>query len=202
MIKQVVLACAAAASIIGLSFAPGLPMGAKILICFVGIACLIINIYFDVIRGRDNIMICHSNEEIETQMHKLIKIQGKICIMSRDLSWVNNKIEAAIIGKRDSMLIFAQHSTVLTKRLSSKGVPVFLYGESGFEPKTRFTIIRYNQTNPQIAIAKPSNNLKGKHTYNHKIYQAENVNGDTDAWLISLAMDLMELCKKTGIKEV
>lgn len=200
MIKNIIASVTTALSIISLAF--DLPPWGKIIAVPTGLLCLAYLVYIDVIKSQENTIVCHNEEEIKNQMQKLIKIQGKICIMSRDLSWVTPEIEATITHKRDSMLLFAQQSTELTKRMVNNGASVFLYGDMGFEPRTRFTIIRYNQSYPQIAIAKPSNSLKGKHTYNHKIYQAKSENGDTDAWLISLALDLMELCKKSGKKEV
>lgn len=200
MVKSIILAVGTATSIISLSF--NMQPWGKIIAIVAGILCLAYLVYIDVIKSQENTIICHNEGEIRVQMQRLIKMQGKICIMSRDLSWITPEIEASIIHKGDSMLIFAQRSTELTKRMADQGVSIYLYGDSGFEPKTRFTIIRFNQIQPQVAIAKPLNKLKGKYTYDHKIYEAESENGDTDAWLVSLALDLMELCKKVGIKEV
>ncbi len=199
MVKSIISALGIAVSIISLAFS--LPSWGKVVFVIVGIFSLLYLIYIDIIKSQENTIVCHNEDEIKKQMSNLINAQGSICIMSRDLSWVTPEIETLIIDKRDNMLIFAQHSTELTKRMSNNGVSIYLYGNIGFEPKTRFTIIRFNQDQPQVAISKPSSKLKGRHTYTHKIYQTASRNNDKDAWIISLSLDLMRLCEKAATRE-
>ena len=141
-----------------------------------------------------NELICQSDEEIKDAMKALIKMQGKICIMSRDLSWVDCEIEAILISKSQNILIFAEKETQLTKKLQSNGVEIRYYGYLGFEPKTRFTVIRYNGNNPQVAIANTQNSIRKKSKICHAIYQTKKNNG-TDEWINSLAIDMISLCR-------
>ena len=150
-----------------------------------------------------NELTCQSDEEIKDAMKNLIKTQGKICIMSRDLTWVDCEIEAVIASKSTNILIFAEKENELTKKLQKTGVDIRYYGVLGFEPKTRFTVTRYNGNNPQVAIANTQNSVRKKSKIRHTIYQTKKNNG-TDEWINSLAIDMISLCKrvcKGGINE-
>ena len=148
------------------------------------------------VHKEDNInqLICQSDDEIKDAMKKIIKMQGKICVMSRDLSWVDCEVKACILAKANSILIFAEKETELTKELQNGGVEMKYYGNWNFEPKTRFTVIRYNKNNPQVAIANTQYSIRKKGKVHHTIYQTQNNNG-TDEWINSLALDMIALCK-------
>ncbi len=158
-------------------------------------------LYFN-LRREENIneVVCESDEDIKATMKQVIKTQGKICIMSRDLSWVDPEMELCITSKSSSMLIFAEKSTELTKRLSDNGVEIKYYGKWKFEPKTRFTIIRYNTRNEQVVIANTQNSINKKGKIKHTIYQTKKGN-KTDEWINSLAIDMIDLCKTVSYGE-
>ena len=153
MLKKAILSFCSFASIISLAFITGLPIWARILIVVFGVGCLAYLLWSDYASQRDKLFVCKSEEETQEYMKKWIKNQGKVCVMSRDLSWVNTDIEEVMKTKKGSLRIFAQQETELTKRLRASGVDVRFYGCYNFEPKTRFTIIRYNRPDKQIAIA-------------------------------------------------
>ena len=201
MIKQVIYAICSAASITSLAFIPELPPWSRVIIFCIGILFLGIILFCDIISKKKKIFVCRSDEAIKKKMLELINIQGKICMLSRDLSWVDGEIEKALVSKNESMLIFAQHSTKLTKRLAKNGVKVLLYGNYGYEPKTRFTLVRYNREDPFFVIAKQTRRLGRSIRFEHKMYKAEISNNESDSWLIYLAMDLMELVNKVGVRE-
>lgn len=162
----------------------------------ISIAIELLFLYFN-LRKDENIneVVCESDEDIKNTMKQVIKTQGKICIMSRDLSWVDLEMELCITSKASSMLIFAEKSTELTKRLSENGVEIKYYDKWQFEPKTRFTIIRYNTRNEQVVIANTQNSIHKKNKIKHTIYQTKKGNR-TDEWINSLAIDMIDLCKK------
>lgn len=166
-------------------------LGIFIIAVLVDIALIVYNISKE---EQINELICESDEEIKSAMKKIIKMQGKVCIMSRDLSWVDAEVEACISFKSASMLIFAEKETELTERLKKCGVDLRYYGALGFEPKTRFTIIRYNANNPQVAIANTRNLIRKKGKFKHTIYQTTN-ESRIDEWINSLAVDMVTLCK-------
>lgn len=97
-------------------------------------------------------------------------------------------------SKKGSVLIFAQSENETTKTLVSRGVKVKYYDELGFKPKTRFTIIRYNKNDPQVAIANMENNIRKKNKFKHIIYQTSSNGTRQDEWINSLAVDMVQLC--------
>lgn len=198
--KKLIEIIASFASIISLAFIACMPRWVSYLIGIVGCTCLILLVYDYFKSNQSNEVTCNSDDDIKSQMKKIIKMQGKICIMSRDLSWVDSEVEACIYAKSNSILIFAEKRTELTKRLESNSVEILYYGDLGFEPKTRFTMIRYNTSNPQVAIANTENSIRKKGNVKHVIYQT--VRGKReDEWINSLASDMIFLCKASCREE-
>ena len=114
--------------------------------------------------------------------------------MSRDLSWVTPEITACLETKKGSTLIFAQSENEITQLLTNRGIKVKYYGALNFEPKTRFTIIRYNKNDPQVAIANIQNSIRKKNKFKHIIYQTSAGGSPHDEWINSLAVDMVHLC--------
>ena len=190
------------ASIISLATVGCIPNFVKLAIAGIGCIGFIFLIYDFYIEGKVNEVVCTSDEQIKDTMKTIIKTQGKICIVSRDLSWVDAEIEHCISIKSNSMLIFAEKPNPVTEILTQKGVEFKYYGNLKFEPKTRFTMIRYNARNPQVAIANIQNSIRKKgSTIKHTIYQTEEGNKH-DAWINSLASDLIQLCNLTCYGEI
>ena len=191
--KRIIYALCSAASIIGLSLTQGVPIWGRIIIGTFGIACLVTLIYYENKANAINQRVCTSEEEIQAAMKEIITTPGKICIMSRDLSWVNGEIRDSIKRKHD-VLIFVEKETNLTKELSEHGVQIKYYGKYSFEPKTRFTIIGYNKNNPQVDIANTHHTEKKKKKMTHIIYETSSGKYKQDEWINSLAIDMMNLC--------
>lgn len=182
------------ATIIGLTVIPALPLWLKIIIGVFACFSFGYLVYIEYIKESDNEVVCKSDSDIKSCMKEIIKMPGKICIMSRDLSWVDDDIQATMLTKADSILIFAQNKTDLTEKLQNYGIEIVYYGNLGFEPKTRFTMIRYNKNNPQVAIANTQNSIRRKGAIKHVIYQTQK-GKRTDEWINSLAGDMIMLCK-------
>lgn len=192
--KKIIEITASFASIISLALIENMPSWISYIIGVVGCISLIVLIYDYFKEKKPNEVLCTSDDEIKNQMKRIIKMQGKVCIMSRDLSWVDSEIETCICSKANSVLIFAEKETDLTKRLQASGVEILYYGVLGFEPKTRFTMIRYNTYNSQVAIANTQNSIRKKGKVKHIIYQTEKGKRE-DEWINSLASDMILLCK-------
>ena len=199
MATRIIVAALNFASILGLVLVKDISLSWRITVLIVGCACIVYLIYDAIKCSQKNEIVCHNDEDIANTMKKLIKTRGKICIMSRDLSWVDAEMEACIAEKKDNILIFAQKESNLTKRLISKGASVKYYGHLNFEPKTRFTIIRYNSTNPQVAIANIQNSVRRKNSFKHVIYETIDNGCQQDKWINSLALDMMELCRAASV---
>ena len=193
--KPFITSFATGASIIGLAFIKEFPVWVRIILAVVGIVGAIILLVDDLKNNKVNELVCQSNAEIKSAMKALIKVQGKVCIMSRDLSWVDSEVEACIVAKSKSMLIFAQSPTEITKRLCERGVNIMYYGHLKFEPKSRFTVIRYGRYDSQVAIANTKSSIRKPFKFQHKIYETEDNNCLQDISIKTLAEDMIELCK-------
>ncbi len=201
-IVNMISAVGTAASILSLAFIEGLSEKIKYGFIILGIVCLVV-LLFGIFQDKKNMqineIICTSDEKIKEEMKTLIKMQGKICIMSRDLTWVDDGIKKCIIEKKSSILIFAEHKTDLTKKFEEAGVDIRYYGKTGFIPNTRFTVVRYNKNDRQVAIANTKNTLRTKNKMRHTIYMTcDNPNDKRDLWLSSLAYDMISLCEKVS----
>lgn len=197
MLKKVFISIASAASILSLALTNSIPSWLQYIIAAFGIGCLVYLLFLDYLRGRDNLIVCKSEQQTRDCLKDWIKQPGKVCIMTRDLSWVDAGTEECLIKKSNSVLIFAQGETELTSRLTAKGVDIRFYDDTGFEPQTRFTVIRYNKTDRQIAIANTRNTIRKKNNYRHTIYQTSTHGDLKDMWIMSLATDLIDMCKCT-----
>lgn len=190
MIKRIVIAICTAASISGIAFIPGIPKVWTIVLVVISFIFLMILLIPD---AKEKLTICTSDDEINKYMVDWIKQKGQVKLLSRDLSWVESDAVALdIIKKRaHDITIYAQCDSPLIQELKKFGVKVILYGHLTFEPVTRFTIIRSNKPDKQIAIAKTRNLKRGK--FKHTIYQTGVEGDDRDKWLISLAQDITNL---------
>lgn len=193
-IKHIITAAGTAISIVSLAFSSFMPVWLTISIVLLGLGCFIFLVYDGIKTNTRNERICTSEKDIEDAMKEIINSQGKICIMSRALSWVTPEIMACLEAKKSSVLIFAQSENETTKTMISRGIKVKFYGELGFEPQTRFTIIRYNKNNPQVAIANIQNSIRKKSKLRHSIYQTSASGSPQDQWINSLAVDMLRLC--------
>lgn len=192
--KHIISAIATAISIISPIFSSSIPPYITYIIIAIGLFCFVFLLYDGIKNNMLNERICTSKQEIEDAMKDIIKSEDNICIMSRDLTWVTSEIAACLIDKKENCLIFVQHKNDITKKLINGGVRIKYYGDLKFVPQTRFTIIRYNRKNPQVAIANVENNIRKKRKIKHTIYQTSSNGKPQDDWINSLALDLIHLC--------
>lgn len=198
MLKSILSALGTGASIIGLAFSDHFPSYLKVAFCIIGILGIVYLVIESIKRERVNEIVCTSKAEIKREMQKLINTPDRICIMSRDLSWVDVEVEKDLCRRGSDILVFAREEIELTKRLKEHRVNVKYYGKSGFEPKTRFTILRYNRNNPQVAIANTQNSVRQGKDVRHIIYETSESGGRHDQWINSLALDMIDLCNRTS----
>jgi hypothetical protein len=174
---------------------PGLPLWIQVFLGVIGILSFGYLVFDELHSRASNGIVYHNEADVQKAMKEIIKTQGKVCIMSRDLSWVNDEIKNLIVIKKDSILVFAQGRNDIAEKLEDEGVRIEYYGHLGFEPKTRFTVIRYNRNNPQVAIARTKNIKQKRNNFRHTIYLTESENASIqDEMLNSLATDMIALC--------
>ena len=194
--KRIIGALATGGSIIGLTAIPGTADWLQIIIGIIGFISfcyLVCDDYFH--NKKRNERTYYSEAEVREAMQGLIKTQGKVCVMSRALSWVDETTEKIMEKKKQSLLVFAEKENDVTKKLIDKGIDVRYYGEYKFQPKTRFSVIGYNLDKPQVAISIPLHTIRKKNSYKHTIYETTpNSDNMYDSWITSLALDMISLC--------
>ena len=198
MWKQLFTAAASAASIISLAFVSFIPMIGRIFLVVIGVFCLCFLTYDSIKNNRINETVCRSDEEIKQVMRQLIQTDGQTCIMSRNLTWVDDELEKEIYKKKDDLLIFVSRKSELTERLKAHEVRVKYYGKTGFVPKTRFTVLRYTRNNPQVAIANTQDTVRRGAALTHTIYETSDEGSRHDRWINSLALDMIRLCESVS----
>ena len=196
--RKLICALSTGASIISLMAMPGIPLWAHILLGLLGVISFGYLVWDDIYNSKRNEKVYYNDAEVREAMKGIIKCQGKICIMSRALSWVDDDVIRIMTKKKNSILIFAQEPNDITNKLKENGIQVRFYGSYGFVPKTRFTVIRYDRNNPQVAIANGEHNIKKQNGYKHVIYETlPGKENKHDAWINSLAADMISLCDLT-----
>ena len=105
--RRYVATLAMLASIVALALIKEVPLVIGIGLIFVGVIGTADQFVEDYRKNHENIKICKNQAEIESEMKELVKAQGKICIMSRDLSWVNPGIKEQLIKKNKTRFGFS-----------------------------------------------------------------------------------------------
>lgn len=104
-----------------------------------------------------------SSSQIQKYMHSWISNDGRVVILSRDLSWAENnaEIQSIMIGKasRRELTILVENETELTKALRDAGATTIYYGSFGFVPAARFTIVDYEKIDARVAIGTRAGNI-------------------------------------------
>lgn len=142
MKKEKISAIVSDVSLQSTIFAQKLPLGAKILIVLLGITGIAYLSHQTIADNRITETVLSSDEEIQERIKEIAKTQSEICISSKDLSWMNEEIESIIADNAANILLFVRSETAETRKLAGKGVRVKYYGETGFTPTTRFTLVQ------------------------------------------------------------
>jgi len=133
---------------------------------------------------------CKSKEQITNQLLKFFSDDGRICIVSRNLSWSSDlKIQSKLKEKsiKNDLNIFAEKESEYPVALTSTKSSAKFYEDLQFTPKCRFTITNYKNNNALLHIAHIDDNE------NHLIYRYKNKDGP----IYYLALDLAELLEKS-----
>jgi len=58
-------------------------------------------------------------------------------------------------ARKNELLLFAQSDWPICRELSTAGAEVMKYGDLGWQPRTRFTIINYDRHDERVAVGLP-----------------------------------------------
>lgn len=133
--------------------------------------------------------ICKNEKEINDFMKHWIQTDGVVKVFSRDLSWVDDDMLGIIRKKGGDLYFYVQskNRAVEAIRQVNPGCRIYYYGDYGFEPISRYTVIHANRDTRQIAVALQEK--KGFKNMRHEIYISED--SAYDKKMLGLAMDLM-----------
>lgn len=97
-------------------------------------------------------------------MFRWIKKGGRVTIFTRDMSWARNDkdIKDMLLQKaiNNELTIILAKNKGFTEYLEKNGANIYTYGEFGYTPNSRFTIVRTGRIDSKVAIGKEQN---GKH---------------------------------------
>lgn len=107
---------------------------------------------------------CKNEKEINEYMFRWINKGGRVTIFTRDMSWAEDDIviKDMLLKKamKNELTIILAKNKGLTKNLEQNGANIYTYGELGYTPNSRFTIVRTGRIDSKVAIGKEQN---GKH---------------------------------------
>ena len=164
-----------------------------VLVILLAILCSI-SIYMLFLK-KDNIT-CKSQQKINDFMKDWIRTEGVVEILSRDLSWVDDEMVAILASKGKDLNIYVENKNTIIDKIKATNTEckIFYYNEFGFTPKSRFTIVRANKDERQIAIAIKEE--KGYKKIKHCIYISKG--SQIDKKILVLANDLLQALRCKG----
>lgn len=128
-----------------------------------------------------------NQEDIKKYMRNWIGQNGRIVILTRDMSWADDLVTKNGLrekARRNELTICQPTKTNFSTELEQLGAEIYDYSNLGFVPQSRFTFIRYNTVSSKVAI--------GKTDTNHIHYIKEHSHGEMEYFL---AEDLVNLIK-------
>lgn len=151
---------------------------------------ILILVSFCVLILRKDGVTCKSKQEIEKFMKDWIGTDGVVEVLSRDLSWVDDEMAYFLASKGKDLHLYVDEETSITQKIKNVNAEcnIHFYSKSGFTPMSRFTIIRANKDERQIAIAIKEE--KGYKKLRHCIYISKG--SQIDKKMLALANDLLQ----------
>lgn len=109
-------------------------------------------------------LYCETESEINNYMYNWIKNGGRVTIFTRDMSWAqtDSVIKDMLIQKskaKELNIILAERNSFI-EELERSGANINVYGELGYTPTSRFTIVKTGRIDSKVAIGTERN---GKH---------------------------------------
>jgi len=125
------------------------------------------------------------NSISEHLVHQL-STSGRVAIFSRDLTWVTRGSSAETIllkkAQANELTLFVKTETKVTQLLKGQGADVRLYSGKSFNPKSRFTILNYQNSGTRVMVGAPCGD---RHVIKHY--------GSEDVEVVDLAIDFVSL---------
>jgi hypothetical protein len=133
-------------------------------------------------------IVLRSDRAIRDYMYKWISSGSQVMIFSHDLTWIDDERMMEMLrgkARRRELSICLRAHIPAAIELSELGASIFTYGELGYIPTSRFTIINRGRYDAHVAIGRSGN---GEHVVR------EIASGQDP--LFALANDLAEVVMK------
>jgi hypothetical protein len=131
---------------------------------------------------------CATSRAIQDFMVSWISQEGRVAIYTRDMSWADDATVREILWKkaeRSELVICLPKPIPLTDELAKIGAQIHTYSRLGYDPKSRFTVVRLGRSDAAVAIGRNINGVHMIETYDvgeHPVY--------------ALAEDLVEIARR------
>ncbi|MEB8692972.1 hypothetical protein P4H09_29535 [Bacillus cereus] len=149
----------------------------------------IVTIYTEIKTYKKPGLYCKDEKSINEYMIDWIEKGGRVIVFTRDMSWAQSDINVKnmLIKKAENneLEIVLLEKNSLTNDLEKKGASIYTYGNLGYIPKSRFTIVRTDRVDSKVAIGSEKNG-------NHYIEEF----GASDGYPLHIANDLIHIIKK------
>lgn len=126
------------------------------LICLALVSFLVAIIFEYKLRPQDKGIYCKSEKEINNYMYNWIKNGGRVTIFTRDMSWAqkNPTIENMLHkkAKDDELSIILSEKNEFINGIEKSGAKIYTYGDLGYTPTSRFTIVKTDRIGSKVAI--------------------------------------------------
>lgn len=93
--------------------------------------------------------------KVSEYMYDWIDQGGAVAILTRDMSWVNNKRLKDLLrtkAQRGELFLCLPNEIELSRELSQLGAKVYTFSELQYTTKSRFTIINKDRMDAQLAV--------------------------------------------------
>lgn len=121
---------------------------------------------------------------ISQHLIRQLSSSGRVAIFSRDLTWVTRGSSAETMllkkAKANELTLFVKTETEITQLLKAHGAEVRLYSGNSFNPRSRFTILNYQNSGTRVMVGAPCGD---SHVIKHY--------GSEDFEVVDLAMDFV-----------
>lgn len=131
-----------------------------------------------------------SESEIRKFMLDWISREGRVAVYTRDMSWAQNDegVRQVLRTKAaaNELTVCLPSKISLTDDLEAHGATIYAYGPIAYGPVSRFTIIRQDREDAEVAIGRRIAGLHTIATYSRGSHSA-----------FALAEDLVQFAKRT-----
>lgn len=158
-------------------------------ILYILLVVLILVSFFVLFICKDEVT-CRTKQKVKDFMKDWIGTDGVVEVLSRDLSWVDDEMVCVLANKGKDLHLYVDEETSTTQKIRNlnKECNIHYYSKVGFTPISRFTIVRANKDERQMAIAIKEE--KGYKKFRHCIYISKG--SQIDKKMLALASDLLQ----------